>query len=426
MAGTGCRCQKGGAGVTAGSTNGSTRVLIAGGGYAGITAAVGLRRFAAGEAARLRLTLVNKHDYHYFTTLLHRPAAGHGSFDEVAVDIRALLGPGAEVIRGHVEEIDPRHRRVRVWVERDDRRIELGYDRLVVALGSDPQYYNIAGLERHALTLRSLNTARLIRAHVEFQLALLKNVPAEPWRSRIVIGGGGYSGVELAGELADWRPQLARRHGLRENEIEIVLVEAAPTLLPGFDEELVARATAILRRKGVRVATATAIREVTQHEVLLSDGECLRAGTVVWTGGVRGNRLVEAAGFRVNRQGRAEVDPYLRAVEFPDVYVAGDSALTLDAGGRPLPPTAQLAVQHGWHVARNLRNELTGRPLEPFVPRMYGTLLSLGRNEALGVVGGVRVSGWVARAIKDLNAYRYVWSIGGPGLALRKWLERWL
>lgn len=398
-------------------------MLILGGGYAGITTAVGLRR-AGRRARRLEVTLVNKHDYHYFTTLLHQPAAGTLDFEDVAVDIAPLLGPGARLVRGRVEAIDPRARRVRVWIEREDRRVELDYDRLVVALGSEPQFYNIVGLERHALTLRSLNTARLIRAHVELQLALYKNAPAEAWRTRIVVGGGGYSGVELVGELADWRPELARRYRIPDPSIEIVLVEAAPTLLPGFDPVLTLRAAQTLRRKGVRVETSAAIREAQPHRVLLADGRTLEAGTVIWTGGVRGNRLVEQAGFGVDRHGRAEVDDCLRAVGFPDVYVLGDCARALDPDGRPLPPTAQLAVQHGWHTARNLMREAQGLPPEPFVPRIRGMILSLGRHDAVGIVAGrYRVAGLPAVWLKDAIAYGYVCSIGGFGLALRRWLR---
>lgn len=415
-------------------------IVICGAGYAGTTVAAGLRALAG----RARVTLVNLHRYHYFTTLLHEPAAGRADFGAVSVDLDRLVGRWARVVKGRVLRIDPTGRRVIVAVAGPGLHApgaagagaaetpegttteELRYDLLVVALGSLPEFYRIPGLEEWALTLRSLNTARLIRTTIERAMAQSKFEPKpEPLR-RILIGGGGFTGVELAGEIADWRPVLARRFDLEPDGVEVVVVEAAPTILPGFDPLLVEEATAILARKGVRFITGTPIRDVRESAVALSDGRVVEAGTIIWTGGVRAHPVVKEAGLRTNPQGRAVVDEYLQAADHPDIYVLGDCALVTGDDGRPLPPTAQLAFEHGRLTAQNLRRRLRGEPQRPHRPHVLGTFLSLGRREALGVVGNRwRLRGWAARTVKDLIAYRYVWHIGGPGLVAAKLRQRW-
>lgn len=411
------------------------RIVICGSGYAGTTVAVGLRRLSH----RARVTLVNLHRYHYFTTLLHEPAAGRTDLEAVSVDLEWLVGRWATVQKGRVLAVDPEKKTVTVAVggpglydpaaatqAGGTEIVQLSYDLLVIALGSLPEFYRIPGLQEWALTLRSLNTARLIRTTIEQALALSKFQPNPDLLRRIVIGGGGFTGVKLAGEIADWRPVLARRFDLPEAAVELLIVEAAPTILPGFDPLLVDEASAILTRKGVRFITGTAIQDVRETAVSLADGRVLEAATIIWTGGVRAHPLVKEAGLPVNRQGRAHVDPYLRAEGHPEIYVLGDCALTSDEAGRPLPPTAQLAFQHGKLAAGNIRRRLAGEPEEAYRPRVLGTFLSLGHREALGVVENRwRLRGWAARTVKDLIAYRYVWHIGGPGLVAQKLRQRW-
>jgi len=392
----------------------AARILILGGGYAGVTAAVNLRGIQA------QVTLINRHNYHYFTNLIHEAAVGRRDKD-VSVDLRQLLRPEINFMRGTVQSIAPKERQVQVKVKEGLRTLE--YDYLVIALGWEPQFYNIPGLKENALTLTDLNAARLIKGRIEEAIILHENSPSEKWRLEIIIGGGGLAGVELAGELADWRPQLARSFDLDLKEIGITLVEVAPTILPGLDKSLVERATTILEQKGVRCMTGARITKVEPNRVLLGEEHPLEAGTIIWTGGVRGNHLVEQSGFAVNKQGRAYITPYLQARDYPEIYIIGDCSLATDPQGNVLPPTAQIAVQQGVIVAKNLRRALENREQLPYTPRYMGMILSLGRKDALGVIAKRHLSGWVARTLKDLIAYRYLFGIGGPLLVLRKFWE---
>ncbi|MFQ5795006.1 MAG: NAD(P)/FAD-dependent oxidoreductase [Candidatus Bipolaricaulia bacterium] len=401
-----------------------TRILILGGGYAGVTAAVRLRRLAASGTAQV--TLVNDHHYHYLTTILHHPAVWHTPYEEVSVYLPRLLNPEIDVMRGTVQAIDLRGRQVEVQTRGEIKTLR--YDALIVALGWEPQYYQIQGLEEHALVLHDLSSAHLIHSQIELAMVAYDKNPAARWRPRILIGGGGFTGVERASEMADWRPYLAKTFDLDPEEIHITMVEGSETILPGFDPLLIKQATNTLMHKRVELVTGVPIARVEPHCVALKDGRCLEAGVIIWAGGVRGHRLVEQSGFAVDRQGRAYVDEFLQARDHSDVYILGDSSLAVDNQGHPLPPTAQIAFQQGYWAARNLSCKLAGRAPQPFQPKRLGTFLSLGRKDALGVLhlGRLRLhfSGWTARTLKNLIAYFYLWGIGGPSLTLRKLLKR--
>lgn len=401
------------------------KILILGGGYAGVTAAVHLRQMTALRKAQI--TLVNKYNYHYLTTILHHPAVWHTGYEEVSVYLPGLLAPQIEFLRGMAQTIDPQDQRVKVKTRGGTRT--LAYDYLILALGWEPQFYDIPGLPEHALVLRDLSSAQLIHSRIVMAMAAYDENPKEHWCTHLVIGGGGFTGVQLAGEIADWRPRLAKAFDVDPQEIRITVVEGSETILAGFDSLLIEQATKTLKRKGVELITGARIACVEPHCVVLGNGQRLEAGVILWAGGVRGHHLVEESRFAINKQGRAYVNEFLQAREQPNVYIVGDCSLAIDELGRPLPPTAQIAVQQGYLAAKNLCREIAGHKPEPFCPKRLGTFLSLGRKDALGVLNltrfiQLRFSGWAARTLKGLIANRYLWDLGGHRLVLSKLKEK--
>ncbi|MGV2787275.1 pyridine nucleotide-disulfide oxidoreductase, partial [Clostridium perfringens] len=175
----------------------------------------------------------------------------------------------------------------------------------------------------------------------------------------IVVGGGGLTGVELVGEYADMKSELARKYGIDPQEITLYCVEAAPSILPGFPAELVDRATTSLQKRGVNFLTGLPITKMDGTTVELKDGSTIETSTLIWTGGVQGNSVVANCGIEVNR-GRAVVNEFLQSASHPDVYVAGDSAVVMGPEGRPYPPTAQLAWQMGELIGYNIFAQLNG------------------------------------------------------------------
>lgn len=396
------------------------KIRVLGAGYAGVRAALDLD-WRLGRRG-VRVTLVNAGPDHELITELHRPAAGT-RVSVLAVPLADIFaGTGVEVVQGTVTDIRLGDREFVV----DGRRV-FGFDYLVVALGSEPEYFSIPGLQEHSLTLRSLNSAENIRRHIDDMMDRARRTEDPGQRQAmltIVVAGGGLTGVEFAGELADERIALALRHGLRPDEIRIVTVEAAPDILPGFDEPLVDAAVDMLLRKGVSLLLGTGIVGVDGDGVVLRDGTRLRSRTVVWSGGVRANRLVERV-FTTRARGRAVVNRYLQSVDAPGVYVIGDAALALNPRtGQPVPPTAQHAVAQGRLAARNIWAEIVGRPLRAYTGRTAGVVATVGRGAGLARIGPLRMAGWLPAFLKDLNTWRYLHDLGGARLVFRALLRQ--
>jgi NADH dehydrogenase len=388
------------------------RIVILGAGYGGIVTAIRLQKELNYNEADV--TLVNKHDYHYFTTQLHMPAAGTDDPKNARVNILKLIDEfKIDFIKSTVQQIRPHDKKVIL----DDGT--LSYDYLVIALGGEPETFGIPGMKEYAMNIRSINSVNLIREHIEYQFAKYKREPHRRDYLTFVIGGAGFTGIEFVGELTDRVPELCKRNDIDPSLVKIYNIEAAPTALPGFDPELVEYAMNVLRKKGVEFKVGTPIKECKPDGVVLADGTEIKAATVVWTGGIRGNRLVEEAGIETVR-GRVKVDPYLRAPEFDNVYVIGDNSMIFNEEGRPYPPTAQIAVQQAYTCARNLVATIRGEALTAFKPQIKGTVASLGKGEAIGVVGKRKLRGFTAAMMKKLIDARYLYTIGGIPLVLRK------
>jgi NADH dehydrogenase len=235
-----------------------------------------------------------------------------------------------------------------------------------------------------------------------------------------IVGGAGFTGIEFVGELSDRVPELCKEFDVDPSVVKIYNIEAAPTVLPGFDPELVNYAMEVLSRKGVTFKINTPIKECTPEGVVLADGEEIKSSTVVWTGGVRGNSIIEKAGFETMR-GRVKVDPFLRAPGHEDVFIVGDGALIInEETNRPYPPTAQIAIQQGENLAQNLVAVIRGGEMKPFVPALKGTVASLGKGEAIGLVGDKKIYGNTAALMKKVIDNRSLYLLGGLSLVLKK------
>jgi NADH dehydrogenase len=389
------------------------KILILGAGYGGLLTTLQLQKKLNYNEAEV--TLVNKHNYHYITTWLHEPAAGTASADHARVSLDEIIDTNKiNFVKGTVQSIQPDERKVTL-----ENGEVLTYDYLVIGLGSEPETFGIEGLKEHAFSIRSINAVRQIREHIEYMFAKYKNEPHRTDYLTFVVGGAGFTGIEFCGELADRVPELCREFDVDPELVKIYNIEAAPTALPGFDPDLVNYAMEVLTRKGIEFKINTPIQKCTPEGVVLATGEEIKAATVVWTGGVRGNSIVEKSGFEVMR-GRVKVDEFLRAPGYDNVFVVGDCALIFNDQGRPYPPTAQIAVQEGETCGQNLVALVRGEVMQPFIPHLQGTLASLGKGEGMGMVGTKKVYGSTAALMKKASDLRYLWKIGGVGLALKK------
>ncbi len=384
-----------------GGTN--RRIVVAGAGYAGLHVAMRL-------AARLRnnpvveLTLVDRHDYHQVLTELPRVAGGTRAADAVRIPLQKVLARRVRFVPAEVTGFDLPGRRLLTGAG------PLDWGRLVLALGSRPDDFAIPGLAQRTLSLYSASDAEQVwTAACD---ALTAAVAADPEHQRrlatVVVGGGGATGVELAGELAEMLPEVASRHGLAPNLPTVRLIEAAPTILAGSSPQLIDKATRILSHLGVEVLTNATIAAATEEGFRLKDGQLVAGGVFVWAGGVKAPELVADSGLPGGHNGRIKVDRYLRVLEHPEIYVAGDLASVADPRtGHVLPRLAQVALEEGETVARNLVAEVKGQSLEAFRFHDKGFVVSVGTHRGVADIAGITTGGRLAHVLKDAIEWEY-------------------
>ncbi len=394
----------------------SHNVVIAGAGYAGLATARVLAR-----EKNAQVILINKHAYHLLQFQLHEAAVNKIDIDSLALPMKYVLPRQVKFVKAQITGFDFKTRAVHT------DHGDFTYERLVIALGSQPATFNIPGLNEHALMLKSLANARSIRGHLELTLsALASTARSTPYP--IVIGGAGITGVELATELAEGLRVLERQFDLEQQTIKVILVEAASTVLPGFDQKTIDEAIRVLKKLGVDVRTNTAIERVEADRVwvkpLGSDrAEDIRTQTVIWTGGVRANALVLNSGLTLGERGAAIVDEYLRSIDYAEVSVVGDSALVRDPrDGQVVIPCGQLAAQQGKYAAQQIMADFKGAVGQPYIPHMDGLLISLGSYAGVGTVGPIWVRQFIARVMKIGAETRYLFNSGGVPLVLARGL----
>ena len=383
-------------------------IVILGGGYGGLLSALTARKRLTKEEAAI--TVVNQFPTHQIITELHRLATGNLSERAVGLPLDKLLK--GKQINLLIDKVTAIHAdKKQIILEQDNK--PLSYDLLVIALGSQTSFFQIPGLEQHSLTLKSVKEANHVRSHILEKLDQYK-LTRQPQDAAIVVGGGGLTGVELVGELADRMPAWCKERGIPPQEISLYCVEAAPNILPGFETALVDRARSSLTARGATFITGMHIAEYTGEIVRLRDGREIPASTLVWTGGVKGNECVAESGIALER-GRAQITPQLASVSHPDIFVAGDSAVYRNELDQPTPPSAQLACQMGEAIGYNLYATIRGLPLENFRFKNSGKLVSLGRKDAIASVGAnnIPLKGLPASLMKEGSKARYLAHING-------------
>lgn len=373
------------------------RVVVVGGGFAGLRAVERLSRKDA--RGRVEVTLVDRTNHHTFAPLLYQVATAGLSPQDVAHSLRALHARrrNVRVRLGEVRGIDLARRRI----ELDDGDA-LPYDRLVLAPGAVTADYGVPGVAEHALPLKSVGDAVAIRNHVlaRFEEAARRE-PADGDLTIVVVGGGA-TGVELAGAMAELTTMLLARDfaDLAGRRASVVLVERLDTLLAGFSPSSQRYTQRVLERLGVQLRLGVGVRRVLADGLELDDGSTLRAQTVVWAAGVRAHPLTAALGVPLGPGGRVVVAPDLSLPGHPEVAVVGDAAMIADRRGAPVPQVAPAAMQQGRHAAEQILRRIDGRGTAAFRYRDKGSMATIGRNAAVNEYpGGLRVRGlpaWVA------------------------------
>jgi len=368
-----------------------TRVLIVGGGFAGLNAAKVL-----GGARDVEVTLIDRHNHHLFQPLLYQVAMAGLSPADIAAPIRSILSRYANVhvLLGNVESVDLQ-RKVAIFDTG-----EIAFDYLILASGASHSYFGHEEWEPDAPGLKTLEQATEIRRRVLTAFEKAERATDSGERRKhltFVIVGGGPTGVELAGAIGEMsRHTLAKDFQVIDSRsAKVILVEAGPRILPMFTEQSAARAARDLETLGVEIRTNRSVTAIDRGGVQAGE-ERIAASTVLWAAGVRASPLGRRAGLEVDGQGRVIVEPDLSVKGHPRVFVAGDLARYSRQSGKPLPGTAPVAMQQGGYIGRAILADLRGHARTPFQFIDKGQMATIGRNRAVIEIGRIRMSGFAA------------------------------
>ncbi len=375
-------------------------VVIVGGGFGGLYAAKALSK------ADVKVTLIDKRNFHLFQPLLYQVATGGLSPADITSPLRAVLSrqKNAFVIHAEVSAFDTGARRVML---KDGG--EVPYDTLIVATGAKHNYFGREEWQRNAPGMKTIENALDIRSRIFMAFEAAEREQDDHARRACMtftVVGGGPTGVELAGALGELAHRTLRDdfRNIDPREARVILVEAGERILPSYPPDLSAKAQAALEKLGVTVRTNTLVQENTENQVTVRRGDSwdyIPSRTVLWGAGVRASRLGKllagACGAQLDPAGRVKVNPDLTVGTHPDVFVIGDLAhFAHTDDGKPLPGVAPAAMQQGLYVARLIRERLQGFTLAPFRYHNKGSMAVIGRNAAVAFAGRIKISGFPA------------------------------
>jgi len=379
--------------------SGKKRIVILGGGFGGVYAAIHLEKLLA-RVETVEICLVSRDNFFLFTPMLHEIAASDLEITNIVNPLRKLLRK-VEVLVGDVNEIDLRNKQVLISYGYRNHSRRIDYDHLVIALGSITNFYDIPGLADLAVPMKSLRDAIQLRAQIIRHLEEANSECNPADRQALltfVVAGGGFAGVETVAALNDFvREALPFYPNLSEDMLRIMLVHSGPVILPELGENLGRHTQKVLMRRGVRIRLNTRVKTITEDNVSLAHHLPIPCRTLVWTAGTVPSPLISLLPCAKER-GRIVVNQFLGVPDWPDVWAVGDCAFVPDIRnlGKSHPPTAQHAIREGKVVAQNIAAALLGRRLKSFSFKTIGLLASLGRRTGVARIFGVNFSGFFA------------------------------
>lgn len=378
----------------------NTRVLILGGGFGGLNAAKTLGRSQFDFRSGFDVWLIDKTNHHLFQPLLYQVASASLSPGDIAVPMREVLSPydNVTVLMGDVERIDKENRLVTF-----KNGEQMGYEYLIVALGARHSYFGNNHWEEFAPGLKTLTDALKIREQilVSFEKAERCDSISEAKKYlNFVIIGGGPTGVEMAGAIAEiaYHTMLKDFRRIDTTKTKIYLIEGSPHILPAYPDELGSKAQGWLEGFGVQVITGKRVTDVTKEGVQV-ESTFIPTRNILWAAGNQASPILKSLDVPLDRQGRVIVEADLSIPGHPEVFVIGDAASAMDKNGKPLPGLAPVAVQQGRYVANLLRKRIPKKERAPFRYHDKGTMATIGRAKAIAMIGNLQFSGlfaWLA------------------------------
>lgn len=386
-------------------------IVILGGGFAGVAAVLYLQKHLTRNT---KITLIDKNPYHLFTPSLYEVATSEAPKGNIAIPFEEIVERKVEVVKGIVEKIDPAKQTV---TSQDD---VISYDYLLITLGSQPAYYHIPGLEEHSIALKSLQEAVVIKNKI-------RSMCCEEGKCnkkvRVVIGGGGFSGTELAAELLTYKDKIAKQHHLDPNCLEITIIQGSDRLLKELDAHVSKIAQDRLHLPNVTFAFGGHISKVTKTSVFTDDNKVYTYDILIWTGGVEANAIPQKSGLPTNKRGQLIVNSFLQVEEHDNIFAAGDIAQFIDPKTTtPAPTVAQVAEEEAVTAAKNILRLIKNQDLEAYTYRHFGYIVPIrGRYAVAELMGVLHFDGLIGWILQQLIFLRYLLGI----LPLFKALKHW-
>ncbi len=360
------------------------RIVVLGGGYGGILTAKHLEKKL--RKLDVKITIIDKNPYHTMLTELHEVAAGRVHEDSIKIYFdQVIAGRNIDFEMDEIKNIDFKNQKL------VSDNSEYPYDYLVIGTGCKPTFFGHDEYKEHVFTLWSLEDATILHEHILEQFRTAAKTKDEVKRKQLltfVVVGAGFTGVEMAGELAEYIPELCREYEVNKDEVSIKLLDMAPRVLPTFPEKLSNNAVKKLAKLGVESLTGKPCTNVTSESISFGD-EVIKSDTIIWTTGVEGSTLIDNL-TDVNKQGRGRIvcNKYLQTEEFENVYVVGDNIFYIPEGeSRPVPQMVENAEASSKLVAHNIVADIKGTEKEEYDPSFHGAMVSIGARKGLAQVG---------------------------------------
>ncbi len=385
------------------------RILIVGGGYAGVTAGKILEK-AYRRRDDVEIVLVDKHPYHTLMTELHEVAGWRTEPESIQVPFKKIFGgTKIKVIADTVESIDFATNQATL------HNSKIKYDHVILGAGADPDFFLIPGIKENAFTLASFEDAMKIRRHLydTWEAAAAESDPIK--RKKLLtftVAGAGFTGIEMLGELLELRTVMCQKHHIAESDVRIIIIEALPFILAMLDEKERAKAQAFLYRQHCELRLSSPIAGAENGIIKLKDGTFIEAGTFIWTCGVSGAHFSGGLGLEAKRN-RIVTNENMKVEGHSNVWAAGDN-LWFAEGGKPLPQIVEAAHQTAHVAAHNIITTMAGSgKLKSFKSSFHGFMISLGGKYGVADAGGIKVSGFFAVAMKHMINFYYLFTIAG-------------
>ena len=383
-------------------------IIILGAGYAGVHAAKKLAKKYKGDDS-VRITLIDKNSYHTMLTELHEVAGARVEPNAVRMDLRRLFNrTKVKLVTANVSKIDYDKNVITTNVG------EHRYDYLMIGLGSEPNDFGVPGVKDHGFTLWSWEDSMRIRTHIETiasQASKTHDVKKRREMLTFAVAGSGFTGIEMVGELMEWRNRLAENSKIDPEEIRLLVIEAAPTILNLLDRKSADAAEKYMVKNGVEILKDSQITEVKEDAVILKSGESIPSQTLIWTAGIKANTDIQDQSLAVGRAGRLVVNEYMEAKDIDRVYVVGDQAYFEEEEGKPTPQIVQAAEQTAVCAAKNIIAAISGGEKVAYKGKYDGFMVSIGARWGVANLNGMKLKGWFAIFIKHMVNFYYLFGV---------------